>query len=78
MAGIFKAYDIRGYLRRIPDGRIAFKIGRAISRSSAAARSSSAATCARIQAAFDALARGLVLHGAEVVDLGMCSTPMSY
>nr|MCU0782332.1 phosphomannomutase/phosphoglucomutase [Akkermansiaceae bacterium] len=27
---------------------------------------------------FDALARGLALHGAEVFDLGLCSTPMSY
>jgi phosphomannomutase len=27
---------------------------------------------------FDALARGLNLHGAAVVDLGLCSTPMCY
>lgn len=30
------------------------------------------------QPLFDALARGLTLHGADVVDLGLCSTPMSY
>ena len=49
------------------------------SRSSAARRSSSAATCALIPSRlFDALARGLALHGADVIDLGLCSTPMSY
>ena len=79
MAGIFKAYDIRGIYGETLTDEVAFKIGRAIF---------SFLGCKKVvvgrdmrphsKPLFDALARGLVLHGAEVVDLGMCSTPMSY
>ena len=79
MAGIFKAYDIRGIYGESLTDEIAFKIGRAIF---------TFLGCRKVvvgrdmrphsKPLFDALARGLVLHGAEVVDLGMCSTPMSY
>ena len=79
MAGIFKAYDIRGIYGDTLTDDIAFKIGRAIF---------SFLGCRKVvvgrdmrphsKPLFDALARGLALHGAEVIDLGLCSTPMSY
>ena len=79
MAGIFKAYDIRGIYGESLTDDLAFKIGRAIF---------AFLGCKKVvigrdmrphsKPLFDALARGLVLQGAEVVDLGLCSTPMSY
>ena len=79
MAGIFKAYDIRGIYGDTLTDDIAFKVGRAI------------ATFLRPRTVVvgmdmrphsvplaDALTRGLVLQGANVVRLGLCSTPMSY
>ena len=79
MAGIFKAYDIRVIYGETLTDEMAFKIGRAIY---------SFLGCKKVvvgrdmrphsKPLFDALARGLALHGADVVDLGMCSTPMSY
>lgn len=79
MAGIFKAYDIRGIYGETLTEDLAFKIGRAIF---------SFLGCKKVvvgrdmrphsKPLFDALARGLALHGAEVIDLGLCSTPMSY
>ena len=79
MAGIFKAYDIRGiYGDTLTDG-IAYKIGRAIQ---------TVLGCKRVvigrdmrphsQPLFEALSRGLLEQGADVIDLGLCSTPMSY
>ncbi len=79
MAGIFKAYDIRGIYGETLTDELAFRIGRAIY---------SFLGCKKVAVGrdmrphskplFDALARGLALHGADVVDLGLCSTPMSY
>lgn len=79
MAGIFKAYDIRGIYGETLTDDLAFKIGRAIF---------SFLGCRKVvvgrdmrphsKPLFEALARGLALHGAEVIDLGLCSTPMSY
>jgi len=79
MAGIFKAYDIRGIYGETLTDDMAFRIGRAIF---------AFLGCKKVvigrdmrphsQPLFDALARGLALHGVEVVDLGLCSTPMSY
>ncbi len=79
MAGIFKAYDIRGIYGETLTDDTAFRIGRAIF---------AFLGCKKVvvgrdmrphsQPLFDALARGLTLHGVEVVDLGLCSTPMSY
>jgi len=79
MAGIFKAYDIRGIYGDTLTDNIAFKIGRAVA---------TFLDCQRVvlgrdmrphsQPLFEALARGLTLQGASVVDIGMCSTPMCY
>lgn len=79
MAGIFKAYDIRGIYGETLTEELAFKIGRAFA---------TFLGCKKVvvgrdmrphsQPLFDALARGLTLQGASVMDLGLCSTPMSY
>jgi phosphomannomutase len=79
MAGIFKAYDIRGIYGDTLTDDIVFKIARAFA---------TFLKCRKVvvgrdmrphsEPLFKALSRGLVLHGAEVIDLGLCSTPMSY
>ena len=79
MAGIFKAYDIRGIVGQDLTEDIAFKIGRAFV---------SYLNCRKIivgqdmrphsKLLFDALVRGLTRQGADIISLGLCSTPMSY
>lgn len=79
MAGIFKAYDIRGVVGKDLDEDLACKIGRAFA---------SFLNCRRVvvgqdmrsssKAMFQALARGLTQQGADVIRVGVCSTPMSY
>ena len=79
MAGIFKAYDIRGIYGQELRDETAFAIGRAF----ATLLKPGKVVIGRDMRPhstplFRELARGLVLHGVEVVDLGLCSTPMSY
>jgi len=79
MAGIFKAYDIRGIYGDTLTDDMAFQIGRAIfaflgCRNVVIGRDMRPHS----KPLFDALARGLTLQGADVIDLGLCSTPMSY
>ena len=79
MAGIFKAYDIRGVIGKDLDEDLAFNIGRAFV---------SLLNCRRVvvgqdmrsssAAMFQALTRGLTQQGADVIRVGVCSTPMSY
>ncbi len=79
MAGIFKAYDIRGVVGKDLNADLANKIGRAFV---------SFLNCRRIvvgqdmrsssEAMFRALTRGLTQQGADVIRVGVCSTPMSY
>ncbi|MDD5676494.1 MAG: phosphomannomutase/phosphoglucomutase [Kiritimatiellae bacterium] len=79
MAGIFKAYDIRGVVGKDLDEDMAFKIGRAFA---------SFLNCRRVvvgqdmrsssEIMFQALTRGLTQQGANVIRVGVCSTPMSY
>ena len=79
MAGIFKAYDIRGIYGNTLDDDLAYDIGRAFV---------TFLGCRRVvigrdmrphsMPLFAALARGLTELGADVVDLGMVTTPMSY
>ncbi|MFA5688870.1 MAG: phosphomannomutase/phosphoglucomutase [Kiritimatiellales bacterium] len=79
MAGIFKAYDIRGIYGRDLTEDIAFKIGRAV------------ATFLKPKKfvighdmrphstpLFEAMAKGLSMHGVNVINIGLVSTPMSY
>jgi phosphomannomutase len=79
MAGIFKAYDIRGIYGQTIQEDIVFRIGRALA---------TFLKCRKVVIGRDmrphsvplseALTRGLVMQGVDVVDLGLCSTPMSY
>ncbi len=79
MAGIFKAYDIRGIYGTELTDEIAFKIGRAV------------ATFLKPKTfvighdmrphsipVFEAMARGLTMQGVDVLNIGLASTPMSY
>ena len=79
MAGIFKAYDIRGVYGDTLTTDMAFKIGRAFA-TFTRARKVVVGRDMRPHSAplFDALAKGLTTQGADVIDLGLCSTPMSY
>jgi phosphomannomutase len=79
VAGIFKAYDIRGVYGQTINEDIVFRIGRALA---------TFLKCRKVVIGRDmrphsvplaeALTRGLAMQGADVVDLGLCSTPMSY
>lgn len=79
MAGIFKAYDIRGIYGQDLDDETATRIGRAFA---------TFLNCRKVvvgrdirshsNALFTALANGLTEQGADVIDLGLCSTPMTY
>ncbi|MBI2437542.1 MAG: phosphomannomutase/phosphoglucomutase [Lentisphaerae bacterium] len=79
MAGIFKAYDIRGIFGKDLTAEVACQIGRAFV---------SLLNCRRVvvgqdmrassEALFQALSSGLTCQGANVIRLGVCSTPMSY
>ena len=79
MAGIFKAYDIRGIYGKDLTDEVAYKIGRAYV---------TFAGCKKVVVArdirphseplFAALAKGITEQGADVIDIGYGSTPMSY
>lgn len=79
MAGIFKAYDIRGIYPDELNADIAEGIGRAYIEFTGA-RTVVIGRDMRPHSAvlLDALIRGIVGQGANVIDIGMCSTPMSY
>lgn len=79
MAGIFKAYDIRGIFGSTLTESIATDIGRAFV-DFLGARTVVVGRDMRTHspAMFDALARGITQQGATVVDVGLCSTPMCY
>ena len=79
MAGIFKAYDIRGIYGESLTEDTMYRIGRAFV---------TFLQCGKVVVGrdmrphsaplFDALARGINEQGADVIDIGLCSTPMSY
>lgn len=79
MAGIFKAYDIRGIYGETLTDEMATRIGRAFV---------DFLKCRRVvigrdmrshsPAMFAALARGVTQQGADVIDIGVVSTPMCY
>ncbi len=79
MGSIFKAYDIRGIYGKDLTEDLAGKIGRAFA---------TFLNCKKVVIGHDmrphsvplfkALADGLMKQGAEVINLGLCSTPMSY
>ncbi len=81
MAGIFKAYDIRGVYGVDLTGETAYRIGRALV-------TFLGCSCRKVvvgrdirphsEPLFAALAKGITEQGADVIDLGWCSSPMSY
>jgi phosphomannomutase len=79
MGSIFKAYDIRGIYGQTLTDDIMHDIGRAFAVFTGC-RNVVVGRDMRPHSAplFAALARGLTEQGADVVDLGLCSTPMSY
>ncbi len=79
MSGIFKAYDIRGIYPEQLNEALAEKIGRAYVAFTGAKK----VVIGRDMRPhsiplFHALAKGITAQGADVIDLGLCSTPMSY
>ncbi len=76
---IFKAYDIRGIVHRDLNPDIAFRIGRALV---------DFLGCKKVVVCMDMresspdfkkeLVRGITVQGADVIDIGMCTTPMHY
>ena len=79
MAGIFKAYDIRGIYGETLTDDLATRIGRAFvdflgCRKVVIGRDMRSHS----PAMFAALARGVTGQGADVIDVGICSTPMCY
>ena len=79
MAGIFKAYDIRGIYGTALTESLATDIGRAFV---------TFLKCRKVVIGYDmrphsiplfeALCKGITMQGADVINIGMCSTPMSY
>jgi phosphomannomutase len=79
MAGIFKAYDIRGIYGDTVNEEMALKIGRAFV---------TFLKCKKVVVGrdmrphsgplFEALTKGITMQGADVIDLGLCTSPMSY
>jgi len=77
--GLFKAYDIRGLVPEELDEELAYRIGRATARF-LEARALAVGRDARPHSPglLEATARGIADEGVDVVDLGVCSTPMLY
>ena len=79
MAGIFKAYDIRGVYPNDLNAEIAEKIGRAYVDFTGAKKIVVGRDMRPHSIVlFEAFAKGAMTQGADVIDIGLCSTPMSY
>lgn len=80
MAGIFKAYDIRGIYGTDLTDDLAYRIGRAFVTFLGGCRKVVVGRDMRPHSVplLHALARGIQEQGADVIDLGLCSTPMCY
>src|SRR6185312_5678948 len=81
-ASIFKAYDIRGVVPTTLDAEVAEALGRAFGSAARAAGEKSVAVGrdGRLSGPVlaEALIRGLVATGVEVIDVGAVTTPMLY
>ncbi len=79
MAGIFKAYDIRGTVPDQVNEEIAERIGMALADLLQVEAIVVGRDCrASSEALFHALTRGICRRGTDVIDIGLASTPMSY
>ncbi|MBW3012112.1 phosphomannomutase/phosphoglucomutase [Candidatus Woesearchaeota archaeon] len=77
MAGIFKSYDIRGVYGEQLDEDMAYKIGRAFVtflkvKKVVVGRDTRLSS----DSLFESLAKGITDQGADVIDVGLCSSPM--
>jgi len=79
MASIFKAYDIRGIYGETLDEDLAYRIGRAYA-TFLGAKSVVIGRDMRPHSVplFKALADGIMAQGADVIDIGLASTPVVY
>ncbi len=79
MSEIFKAYDIRGIYPTDLDAAMAEAIGRAYIEFTGAKKVVVGRDMRPHSVPlFEALAAGMTAQGADVIDIGMCSTPQSY
>ena len=76
---IFKAYDIRGVFPEEINAAVAERIGRAYIKFTGAKKVVIGRDMRpHSQDMFEGLSKGIMMQGADVIDLGLCSTPMSY
>jgi phosphomannomutase len=79
MSGIFKAYDIRGIYPADINSDVAYAIGRAYIAFTGAKKVVVGRDMRpHSQQLFDGLSRGITDQGADVIDIGLSSTPQSY
>lgn len=79
MSGIFKAYDIRGIYPNEINAEIAEAIGRAYIEFTGAKKVVVGRDMRpHSEPLFQGLAKGMMVQGADVIDLGLSSTPQSY
>ena len=79
MSGIFKAYDIRGIYPNEINAEIAESIGRAYIEFTGAKKVVVGRDMRpHSEPLFLGLAKGMMAQGADVIDLGLSSTPQSY
>ncbi|MEG1787751.1 MAG: phosphomannomutase/phosphoglucomutase [Kiritimatiellia bacterium] len=79
MSGIFKAYDIRGIYGKDLTEAVAYDIGRAYVTFVKPKKVIIGRDCRPHSVPiFQALAKGITELGCDVVDIGLCSTPMNY
>jgi len=79
MAGIFKAYDIRGTYPDQVNEEVAERIGMALADLLQVEAIVVGRDCrASSDSLFEALTRGICRRGTDVIDIGLASTPMSY
>ena len=79
MSGIFKAYDIRGVYPTDLNETLAEAIGRAYIEFTGAKKVVIGRDMRpHSEPLFSSLCRGITGQGADVIDLGLCSTPQSY
>lgn len=79
MAGIYKAYDIRGIYGKEFDENTAYKIGRAIVQfldvKNVVVGYDMRVSTPKL---FEKLAQGIIDQGADVIDIGLVSSPINY
>jgi len=79
MSGIFKAYDIRGVYPSDINADIAYAVGRAYITFTGAKKVVIGRDMRpHSQQLFDGISKGITDQGADVIDLGLSSTPQSY